>query len=66
MNTSYNYSDFIGLNLSEGNEHETCVDNKINHQGKTKTPQPCENTAQLNDEFNAQLNDEFNKDKTVE
>jgi len=56
MNTSYNYSDFIGLNLGESNEHETCVDSKIKQQGKT--PQPCEDTTRLNDKFN--------KDITVE
>ena len=56
MNTSYNYADFIGVELNENNEHETCVDSKIHQQGIKG--QTCENAAWFNDELN--------KDKTVE
>ena len=53
MNTSYNYADFIGVELNENNKHKTCVDSKIHQQATS-----CENASRFNDELN--------KDKTVE
>ena len=55
MNTSYNYADFIGVELNENNEHETYVDSKNHPQGIKG--QTCEKAAWFNDELN--------KNKTV-
>jgi len=49
MNTSYNYADFIGLNLEANNVNKTCVDSKIKQQGKTQ-PQ-SKKSARLDDEL---------------
>jgi len=49
MNTSYNYADFIGLNLGANNVRKTCVDSKIKQQGKKLLP--AKKVSRLNDEF---------------
>ena len=56
MNTSYNYTDFIGLNLEANNPNETGVENKIKPQSKLPV---------LSDK-SSRHKDEFSKDKSAE